>query len=640
MQAQHFPNELRTLGELKSQGFRPQVIFDIGASSGIWSEEMLEVCPSARYHLFEPLADHADIYKTDLPGRLALRRNLTLHPIALGETNGTVEMLMFRDAYGSSMLDAGYEVAVDRRVSVPLFRLDDYVEKHGLPLPQVIKIDCQGAELKILRGGLNALRNTQVVFLETWLKRCYGPDTPLLHEVIEMLEGFGFSLMQFGDVFHDEQKRLYSVDAVFYSSALIRQIDLFKVPSYDTDRVQLASRLLRMIGKPELIMEARTPRAAAFDVIVSHAEINNRHGVGVLLARLFPDRSDLLAVRSRQMFGGETSIQKTAELNHGAASGDSVYRNVLRGLGDISVRRLLCVPYYADDVKTAVAAKEVFDAPLCTFLMDDQNIHADEIPDSLMKSLLEKSSLRLAISPDLRDAYQEKYKLPCWFMPPVVPDHLIPNNVVAGPATLDSKNPVMIGNVWGAHWLNRLRLATRHSGIRITWYSNAGFDNLACDRAELEADSILATDPLPDDELVALLRQLSFAIVPSGTLDHDDDRGFLARLSLPSRLIFMMATSHIPILVLGHPDSAVAKFVTRLGLGLVAPYDKDCLLTASRAICDPETNLKIRRRAHAIASKFSDKGAADWIWRSLENGTPYDQRFEEILTLEAAALAS
>jgi len=33
----------------------------------------------------------------------------------------------------------------------------------------------------------------------------------------------------------------------------------------------------------------------------------------------------------------------------------------------------------------------------------------------------------------------------------------------------------------------------------------------------------------------------------------DDDRSFLARLSLPSRLIFMMATAHLPVIVLGHP---------------------------------------------------------------------------------------
>jgi len=108
-----------------------------------------------------------------------------------------------------------------------------------------------------------------------------------------------------------------------------------------------------------------------------------------------------------------------------------------------TVRRILCVPYYPDDVKTAIAAKEIYDAPMCTFLMDDQNIFARGIDDVLMKSLLEKSALRLAISPELRDAYQAKYMLPFWYMPPVVPDALIPSQLVL-PNGVDSGNPVMI----------------------------------------------------------------------------------------------------------------------------------------------------------------------------------------------------
>jgi len=100
---------------------------------------------------------------------------------------------------------------------------------------------------------------------------------------------------------------------------------------------------------------------------------------------------------------------------------------------------------------------------------------------------------------------------------------------------------------------------------------------------------VFPTDPLPDKELVELLRNRTFAIVPTGTLEPDDDRSFLARLSLPSRLIFMMATAHLPVIVLGHPDTAVAKFVTRLGLGLVSPYSEKPFLEAVREISDPLT---------------------------------------------------
>jgi len=52
----------------------PAVLYDIGASNGVWSETIMDVCPSARFHLFEPLAHHSESYAGDLRERLARRR--------------------------------------------------------------------------------------------------------------------------------------------------------------------------------------------------------------------------------------------------------------------------------------------------------------------------------------------------------------------------------------------------------------------------------------------------------------------------------------------------------------------------------------------------------------------------------------
>ena len=55
------------------------------------------------------------------------------------------------------------------------------------------------------------------------------------------------------------------------------------------------------------------------------------------------------------------------------------------------VSRVLCVPYTADDLVSALALKEMFNAPLCTYLMDDNNIGSQGISDELMREALEKS---------------------------------------------------------------------------------------------------------------------------------------------------------------------------------------------------------------------------------------------------------
>src|SRR5262249_5141089 len=130
--------------------------------------------------------------------------------------------------------------------------------------------------------------------------------------------------------------------------------------------------------------------------------------------------------------------------------------------------------------------------------------------------------------------------------------------------------------------------------------------------------------------LIEVLRQTPFAVVPSGTLDDTDDRRFIAQLSLPSRIPYIFATSHTPILVLGSGETAAARFVTDAGIGMVAAYERSAFQEAVRKITDPATNTKMRHAAFRIGTRYADRGAAGWIWNSLARGEPVDDRYEEL----------
>jgi FkbM family methyltransferase len=216
-----FTHETQTLRTLLSRGFKPSVVYDIGASNGVWSDTIALTLPDADYHLFEPLAESVPFYRRDLEERLARRPRFHLHPVALSDHNGTAKVFATHDGFGSSMLDRGDIPEVKEQVSVPRFTLDEFVERNSLPAPNVIKLDVQGAERLILSGGFQTMRKADVVFLETWLKRGYGPETPLLTEIIDFLEEAGFALVDLGELFRDERRRVYSVDAVFYSDRLL-----------------------------------------------------------------------------------------------------------------------------------------------------------------------------------------------------------------------------------------------------------------------------------------------------------------------------------------------------------------------------------------------------------------------------------
>jgi hypothetical protein len=370
------------------------------------------------------------------------------------------------------------------------------------------------------------------------------------------------------------------------------------------------------------------------DVIISHVEVSDRHGVGKLLQMMFLDEPNIISIRSADLYDGKNELGDVAFcISHTDKSREAVFKQVLDQMGEHTVRRVLCVPYFADDVRTAIAIKEIYGVPMCTYIMDDQNVYCgDGIPDVLMRELLLKSRLALGISAQMCSAYRRKYGIKMWPMPPLAPGRLIPSRLNVPPSRPEMHG-VIIGNIWGQNWVDLLRTTVRDSGIRLSWYCNGEFRWLPCGRESLLDDSIIPCDPLKDDPLVEVLRDAWFAVLPSGLLDESDDRRFIAQLSLPSRVPYMMATSHIPILVLGSPQTTVARFVEQFGIGTVAAYERDSFSEAVRYIMQPDVNLAMRRRALAAAARFTDVGAAEWIWQSLALNRPIDARFDDMFPL-------
>lgn len=73
-------------------------------------------------------------------------------------------------------------------------RLDDVVSKLGWPQPDLIKIDVQGAELDILHGAGNLLRNCGDLIIETQHVE-YNIGAPNHDAVVAGLDALGFTLI-------------------------------------------------------------------------------------------------------------------------------------------------------------------------------------------------------------------------------------------------------------------------------------------------------------------------------------------------------------------------------------------------------------------------------------------------------------
>lgn len=208
---------------LAAVGYTPACVFDIGGAEGQWSATIADVFPDARYELFEPLAGHNPLYDRALAQLLPAHPRFRVHATALGAANTSAPFWREpAEGYGSSLLCE--RMPDEQRLTVPVRRLDDYVREHALAQPQIIKVDVQGGELQVIEGGRTTFANADILHLETWLERSYGPRTPLLHELIETLAPLNFRIVQLGGFWRNKRQTLASVDAFFASVRLIDRL--------------------------------------------------------------------------------------------------------------------------------------------------------------------------------------------------------------------------------------------------------------------------------------------------------------------------------------------------------------------------------------------------------------------------------
>jgi hypothetical protein len=398
---------------------------------------------------------------------------------------------------------------------------------------------------------------------------------------------------------------------------------------YSSGIDELRGRLARLVSAPLGVRE--------FDAIISHIEVNDRHGVGVVLRMLYGDRPDILCVRSRDFFEGDNQLgERSIRINH-AEDRLSAFTGVVCAMNGIRVRRILCVPYYPADVWNGLVMKYLYGVPMCLYVMDDQSVTTNGIPAPLMAEALRAADLRLAISQEMAHAYEAEYGQPFWLVPPVVAPALIPvSPPVPDPALLRAGVGVLVGNVWSPRWLRMLRAAVRGAGITLHWYGDDKYGAAGRERDALAADGIVHQGFLPQGEFVARLRRYPYAVLATSPLDGntaDESPAALAiaRLSLPSRLPFILAATHTPVIVLGSAETTAARFVERFELGGVCPYAAGPLRDAVGLVLEPARQASVRARAAKLAPGFSAAPVVDWIWRSLELGRAVDDRFERLM---------
>ena len=174
---------------------RPATVIDVGAHSGQFALLVRSERPSARVISFEPQPEPGAVYRRFLGSDADLRM------VALGESAGEATMHVTRASDSSSLLPIGAE-QVDlfpgtdqvAELTVQVSTLDaEFPDASSLAGPVLLKIDVQGFELAVLRGGPVLLSTVQWIYVELSFVELYSGQ-PLAPAVIRFLDHHGFDM--------------------------------------------------------------------------------------------------------------------------------------------------------------------------------------------------------------------------------------------------------------------------------------------------------------------------------------------------------------------------------------------------------------------------------------------------------------
>lgn len=199
------------------------VILDVGANVGQTLEKYARALPNARIHSIEPFPESFQ----RLSETATATPRAVAYQMALGAEGGEADFhvnhayhtrnsLLTRPENGRRYYRQGSELPGTVRVSV--VTLDDFCARAGIDRIHLLKLDVQGAELQVLRGGHRLLENQAIdlIFTEVMFVPHYE-NGPLFHDIHSVLREQGYSLYGIYDLVVASNGQLRYANALYLS---------------------------------------------------------------------------------------------------------------------------------------------------------------------------------------------------------------------------------------------------------------------------------------------------------------------------------------------------------------------------------------------------------------------------------------
>jgi FkbM family methyltransferase len=204
------PTELRRARQMRQRGIHwtryqllrkrwlldagVRTVLDIGANIGEYSGIFAELFPDAHIYAFEPLPECFERLQivAETYGRV------TAFKTGLGSEEGSLEFHRSSWLPASSFREmtdlhrTNFPHSADSEsIEIPVTTLDKVLTARDLEDNILIKMDVQGYEDEVIKGGLDIIAKAKILIVECSLQTTYENE-PMFHGIYGLLTGLGY----------------------------------------------------------------------------------------------------------------------------------------------------------------------------------------------------------------------------------------------------------------------------------------------------------------------------------------------------------------------------------------------------------------------------------------------------------------
>src|SRR6266699_1584281 len=165
---------------------------DVGANVGAWAKSFLEAMAlSGSGLLFEPSPETAS------RARVALRNyapRIEVVEAAVGEESGKIRFFAEPQCGETSSVVSGFSHQSAVALNVRMTTLDREFEARAVEYVDVLKVDVEGFDLKVLKGAKHALKEGRIGIVQFEYNAPWAMAGSTLAEAISLLESCGYTV--------------------------------------------------------------------------------------------------------------------------------------------------------------------------------------------------------------------------------------------------------------------------------------------------------------------------------------------------------------------------------------------------------------------------------------------------------------